>query len=384
VTGERPASSAALDKTTIALLAGGVLLGLFLFGLTVMQLGVLPQRGDFPAYYSAGKALAEMGIPASTLYDPVIFREVMEAAIPSLRATDTVFWLYPPFFLLAVLPLGWLSLTQAFAAWGLLNMALTGCAARLAGAPLWFALALAFSPLSLLNVNLGQAGGFIALFMALGLRFLKSSPAVSGAGFSLLFFKPQFALIAPLALLARGDRNPLIWLFGGLLILVGLPALLLGPDIWLAFLQGARGTGEVMASGQVDYWLFNSVNGFLRGLGAPGWTALSVHFSIAALALLLCLRRWHQGRDGLAAPLLLGLGALLCYPGGWATDILILSYPFALTLQANGRSAIMLRRLFAIGFMVLPLAHILIGPMIGVSLFTPLLLLLLAFSAKQP
>ena len=74
----------------------------------------------------------------------------------------------------------------------------------------------------------------LGLFGA-ALLTLTKRPIVSGILFGCLAYKPQFALVIPVALLAAGQWRAIAAAAGTVIALVAVTSLAFGWDIWLAF-----------------------------------------------------------------------------------------------------------------------------------------------------
>ncbi|MGH7086324.1 MAG: glycosyltransferase 87 family protein, partial [Acetobacteraceae bacterium] len=122
-------------------------------------------------------------------------------------------WLYPPSFLLLLLPFGALPFLLS---WGLFQ-ALTASLLALAlwhsgprgGARVMLVLVAALCPAVPFNLVLGQNAFLTAALLVGGFALLPSAPLLGGVLFGVLTFKPQLALLVPVALLAAGNRRAL-------------------------------------------------------------------------------------------------------------------------------------------------------------------------------
>lgn len=112
-------------------------------------------------------------------------------------------WVYPPSFLLLVLPLGYLPLTAAFPIFQLITFAalLAAVRSQVTGGRLML-LGLLLSPATAANVLLGQNGFLTGALLVGGMGLLRSSPVLAGVLLGMLSYKPQFCLLLPVALLA--------------------------------------------------------------------------------------------------------------------------------------------------------------------------------------
>ncbi|HWE76019.1 MAG TPA: glycosyltransferase family 87 protein [Stellaceae bacterium] len=154
-------------------------------------------------------------------------------------------WLYPPSFLLLLWPFGFLS-------WGF------GCVAFLLAtflafvAALWsgagerrviHVLAVFLSPAAMINFYLGQNAFLSAALLGGGAMLLRRRPIVAGILFGLLAYKPQLALLVPVALIAARCWKTLASAAatGAALMLISL--LIFGANAWHSWFALTAGTG---------------------------------------------------------------------------------------------------------------------------------------------
>ncbi len=146
-------------------------------------------------------------------------------------------WLYPPPFLFIVLPL---SLLPFLASLGLWLAVTLSCYVlilrRICPQPyvLWW---MVFFPGIVSNFLVGHNGFLSGTLLGGGLLFMNRAPILAGILLGLFCYKPQLAILIPLALLA-GRR----WNILGISVITGAvtgiaSALIFGPAIWLEFLR---------------------------------------------------------------------------------------------------------------------------------------------------
>lgn len=122
-------------------------------------------------------------------------------------------WLYPPSFLLLLLPFGALPF---FLSWGLFEAVTAGLLAL----ALWHAgprgaaralliVTAALCPAVPFNLILGQNAFLTSALFVGGFALLPSAPLLGGLLLGVLTIKPQLALLVPVALLAAGNRRAL-------------------------------------------------------------------------------------------------------------------------------------------------------------------------------
>ncbi len=146
-------------------------------------------------------------------------------------------WVYPPSFLVFLLPIAPLGLMGAYAAFQLATAALL--AAALLTAPeqpasaRWVALAALVCPAASVNVVEGQTAFLIAALLVLGFRLLPRRPWLGGLLLGLASVKPHFAVLVPVALLALRCWPALAAAAASALALMTATATALGPQAWL-------------------------------------------------------------------------------------------------------------------------------------------------------
>ena len=120
---------------------------------------------------------------------------------------------YPPWFLLAVTPLGWLPYPAAALLWRGVTF---GGLVLAVGAWRWprdgqwdRALLLAVAPACAVSFVVGQNGFLTAALMLGGVRLLPGRPVLGGALLGALAYKPQLAILVPFFLLFGGHWRAL-------------------------------------------------------------------------------------------------------------------------------------------------------------------------------
>src|SRR5262249_48919092 len=153
----------------------------------------------------------------ATLFDGERFTDYLNTVFAGWLSEPTPFrpWVYPPSYLLVVLPFGVLPFAAAYVVFQLASAALLAAALWHGGAPpparpLVLAAAL-LGPAAAINAGMGQNAFLMAALLVGGFRLLRSNPAVGGAVLGLLTMKPQFCLLVPVALVAMREWRGLMW-----------------------------------------------------------------------------------------------------------------------------------------------------------------------------
>ncbi len=286
-----------------------------------MQRPELHRFGDFIALWSSAKIAFE-GHPALN-YDAAGLHGAQVAL--GMDPADQYPFPYPPFFLAVLAPLGALGYSAAFATFMALTFAAYLWAAgwdRLRAAP-WLAAA-AILPTSAINIVAGQTG-FLSGALALGaLRLLATRPLLAGALMGALSFKPQLALLMPVAALASGRWRALLGAAATVLLLAALSGLALGWSLWPIWLNSLADYSERFASHSPPLRLMPTVAAATQMIGASrnlAWLAQGLAFA-AVVALV-----WREFARAAAARASMALlvGTFLATPHALVYDLTLMS-----------------------------------------------------------
>jgi alpha-1,2-mannosyltransferase len=184
----------------------------------------------------------------AALYDGGRFTAYLNATFAPLLSQPMPFrpFVYPPSYLLVVLPFGLLPFRLS---WFVFATATAG----LLAAALWFGaerrdqrlLVLCgalLGPPAAMNFAGGENASLTAALIVAGFRLLHNDrPAWGGLLLGLLTLKPQFAIVAPVALVAARQWRALVWSAIGALGLVAASAAVFGVAVWRDWLHLALG-----------------------------------------------------------------------------------------------------------------------------------------------
>ena len=294
-----------------------------------------PLGTDFSSFYAAGSLVLDGR--AAEVYDMAAHyaREQQVFGV----ATPYYGWLYPPIFLLIASPLAALPYPLALLIWQAASFAfylavIGGIARRMkmpapAQGPLWLLIAAGF-PAVLINLGHGQNGFLSAGLLGAALLALPARPVAAGVLFGLLAYKPQLAMVLPLALLAGGQWRAILAAGVTVMALVGISSLLFGADIWLGFAASMETSRKMLIEqGDVGFAKLLSVFAAVRLWG--GGIALAYAMQAFASVAVLCGIAWtwrsRADRDLKAA--LLVVATLLASPHVIDYDLTILAVAIA-------------------------------------------------------
>lgn len=267
-------------------------------------------RPDFVVFWAASK-LALSG-HAADAYDAARIAPVEHLALPRMQAYGE--WVYPPTFLLLILPLALLPFFWSYCVFmGATLAAYAAVLWRSAGDRAALLPALAF-PAVAFNLVQGQNGLLTTALMGGALLFLELRPAWAGLLVALLAIKPQLGLLLPLALLAGGYWRTLM---AALLCGAGLLALSVA-TLGLDSLHGFLGNLDRFAAwAAADRGVLLSMPTFFACFRLLGWSApsaLLLHGVIAAAVAAATAGLWRRGGPPAPRYAALASGTLLVSP----------------------------------------------------------------------
>jgi hypothetical protein len=284
-----------------------------------------PVGSDFIAFFTA----SEMALAgdAARVYDGAAVHAAERAAFG--EAIEFVPWLYPPVFLLLVLPLGLLPYGWALGAW--IAATLAGYLAvirRIAPVPQAVWLALAF-PAVLVNMGHGQNGFLTMALLGGAVLLVDRRPLVAGALFAALAIKPQLAILVPLALIAAGCWRTIGAAAVCVAAAAGLAAGAFGPEIFAAFAANTANAREVLEGGVVGWHKLQSVFAAFRLMGVGTTLAYLAQGVVAAAAAAAVIWVWRRPVSLAVRGASLGAATLLATPFCYDYDLVLLALPIA-------------------------------------------------------
>lgn len=244
-----------------------------------------PLGVDFSGVWVAGREVLD-GAPTRP-YDHAAHAAAQGAAFGAVDGFLP--WPYPPYALALAAALATLPYLAALALWQVGTLALYAATVRLAargaalGPGVLMLAALAF-PAVAINLLHGQNGFLTAALLGGGALLLPRRPLLAGVLFGLLAYKPQFALLLPVALLA-GRHGRAIAAAGCTVVATSAATLLAyGVEPWRAFLAGLPWTRSViLEQGGLESYKLESAFAAVRLLGGTVAQAYALQ-AVAVLA----------------------------------------------------------------------------------------------------
>jgi hypothetical protein len=356
----------------------------------IADLGLDAIKIDFRVFWAAA-TLALEGDPLAA------FDMARLGAVHNTNPEAWMPWLYPPGYLVLLMPFGAVSFAQGFLISTLLSVALIGLAVRLfvaGSAPVWIAMTLA--PAYLPTLYLGQNNLFWLAGLIAALAALRDQRWIlAGVFIGLLTLKPQLGLLLPVALLAAGLWRTILAATCTAIVLAVLPTVYFGTEYWV-MLAGrlSEHSENILFSLPKLYFMVNPT--FLWTLfGLSPEAALQIQWVIIALSAGIVAVLWRTRAisfDAKVAGLLLAM--LLSAPYLWYYEAAIMPVIGLFMLRAGmiGRNGPQRLLLFFLWFggglqSINGLVPFVDGRLIGATIVTPVLvasmiIVLLHFAAS--
>lgn len=284
---------------------------------------------DFEAYYTAGRMVIEGDI--SEIYDisahHARLEKLLDQDIPFLLA-----WLYPPTFLLAVVPLAYLPHDLAIYLWLGVTLILAAFAAYLLSKrnKLYTLYLLGYSGIYM-NFHWAQNGFLNTALIGFGLYFVEANPILAGLMFGLLTYKPQIAIFPFIILLILKKWRALMWscIFASILAIVS--GLIFGFGVWIDFIASSFTNADALSSvWEGVAWGQPTLYTALRSMGINGLLLSLMLIVVAACAIFACVWVWKNTDRITLRGSALVLGIFISIPYLSLYDTAMLSIPFLL------------------------------------------------------
>lgn len=351
----------------------GVLLTLevaFLILAALWSYGFFPSAGapptDFVSFYAAGK-LALAGTPELS-YVQSAHAAAEVAAIG--HGHPYVYFYYPPIYLLWCAPFALLPLRAAFLAFEASSLgAWLVVANRILRLPGWaWCVPVLAYPAVIWTLFLGQNSFVTAVLLGLVTLQLDKRPITAGILLGAVCYKPQLALMAPIALAAGGYWRA----FGAAALSVGfwiiVSAGLLGLDAWHDYLAALGGSGAVY-NGQVTLGAYITPYGAVRVLGGSAVQGWVVHAVVSIVAAGAVAWIWHRRADVGVRSAALVSGMLLSAPVALMYDLTLLMIAMAWLVRVGRNTGFLAwEKLTLVFCFLVPLASLFVGQFLHVPL----------------
>jgi hypothetical protein len=332
-----------------------------------------PTSTDFVSFYAAG-ALADSGNP-ELAYDQVAHDSAEQRA--TAAGVEYRFFYYPPVFLLLCAALACLPYLAAFLVFEAATLALCLIVMReILAERDWSAIVpvLAF-PAALWTLGLGQNSFLTAALFGAGTLGIDRRPILAGICLGALCYKPHFALLVPVALLAGSHWRALGAFLGSAAALCGLSLIVFGWETWQGYLAAAAGSHATYASGRINFGgLITPFGGVMLAGGTPNAAYMAQAAATLGAALLVAFV-WRRGLPLPIRAATLAVATLVAVPVALIYDFMLAAIAAAWLVRdpagLNGRERVALAALFVLSMTPPGLAeawHIPAGPIAALAL----------------
>lgn len=283
---------------------------------------------DFDAFYLAGQ-MALKGHAGDAYHI-----DTMMAAQRQFSGTQSFLpWTYPPPFTLVVGALAILPIGLGYALFITASLALYLLVLRRIAGDALPGVLIAILPLLVLIVRSGQNGFLTGGLIGLFLLALIARRAGAGLPLGLMIIKPHLA--AAMALMAVVERRwgAVMIAAGVVIVALALATVILGPAIWLAFLDGVRESGVFLAKGHYPLFRMTSLYAALRSFGVAADMALMLHAAGAVAVIAALLLVWRRGLPPRFLAASTCIATLFISPYNYDYDLAILGVGIAFVLR---------------------------------------------------
>jgi hypothetical protein len=324
-----------LSRKTIITISGSLLvLQLLGFGILVAgSYGLVKRYGpdtvSFVSFYAAGQ-LANIGDAPLAYNEALLYRSEEDVTHPGVRL---LIFPYPPVYLLLCALLARLPFVPALALFEATTLILYLMVVRRilgTGGWSWFLPALAF-PATFWTIGYGQNGFLTAALLGAGTLQIDRRPAVSGALFGMLCYKPQFALLIPVALVTGRRWTSIAGAVVTVGLLTGLSIALFGWETWQAYLRYVLASGG-LSNLEIEYTnVFASVSpsAAVRLLGLSDEDAWLVQLAAISFSVLLVAWVWGTHASLPIRSAALAAGTLFAAPHALLYDLMLAAIAMA-------------------------------------------------------
>jgi len=310
--------------------------GLAIAGWIAASHGLVDRNGkpigtDFSSFYAAGTLARENRVADAYA------QAAQHAREQRMFGADTPFysWPYPPVFFFVAAPLAVMPYPLALIAWQGATLAIyllviavilrTARRRQRIVADNWLLVATAF-PAVFINLGHGQNGFLTAALLGAALVNLPRRPILAGILMGLLCYKPQFALVFPVALLAAGQWRAITAAGATAIALAAASYLVFGADAWAAFIASTELSRKLLLEqGSVGFEKLQSMFAAVRLWGGGISLAYAAQGVVSGLAICCTAWVWHTSDKHELKSALLAAATTLASPHLLDYDLMLLA-----------------------------------------------------------
>jgi alpha-1,2-mannosyltransferase len=342
---------------------GGALLALQILVLAFLvagSYGVVTQYGpstvSFVSFYAAGQLAAD-GHP-ELAYHETSHYETEEAL--TQQGIHYIPFLYPPVYLLLCAPLALMPFLPAlivFETTTLLFYLIVVQRILAVRGKAWVIPALAF-PATIWTIGYGQNAFLTAALLGAGTLLLDGRPAVAGVLLGMLCYKPHFALLVPVALLAGRRWLAIAGATVSVIVLIGLSIAFFGWVTWVEYFRGFFGSAATYEFETESANIFAIISPFAaaRLLGLSANYARIVQLGAILAATLLVSWAWKTDTTPASRAAVLAASTLIAVPYALLYDLMVAAIAASWMIRAAHESGFLpLEKAALITVYILPL-----------------------------
>jgi len=286
----------------------------------------IAMKNDFTCFYIAIQFLDQFSL--AEMYDADKYVKFMQNSVDD----DEILyhWFYPPHYILQLYVFGFQFLsfaaskaifigTEYFLLIATLYIICKNKAHRVN--IIFFIMA---TPLCLIALGISQNSFYSLSFLIIGLYCIDKKPILSGLCFALLTYKPQFAILIPIALLLTSNYR--VFFYAALFFLLQVIAsiVIFGIEPWVAFFQTTHNVWSLMHSNQMPVHIMSSHFSAFTSLNLSlEYTKILSLFSFLCIASI-ALYFWYTRKGDHLAKAILCAGICLGTPYIFHYDMIIL------------------------------------------------------------
>ncbi|MGE0755290.1 MAG: glycosyltransferase 87 family protein [Alphaproteobacteria bacterium] len=330
--------------------------------------------GDFPVFWQAAQRVADGRM--DQIYSPAD----LHTSLGDGQTANYAF-IYPPVFasllsLLALVPANAAYLLWLLAVNGFFLLVMHRCYGRYGSAlhstpdgRMLYAMLLLATPILCTALFTAQLSGLLAGLLLLGMHFSDRRPLLAGLAFGLMCIKPQYALLAACAMLARGRWQVIVVAVATAALCAALATLHLGIERWSEWLALVPQFMQAVYYEFPHQFVHLVVSPFYTLsllMGMPYTASMAIQLVVSVLLLVVTLqvfRATDSQREPLRMAWLL-CASLLASPHMFSYDLLLALLPVMVLLNRawSNTGTLLLTGVLAVGVAMSPFMQALVSP----------------------
>jgi hypothetical protein len=240
-------------------------------------------------------------------------------------------WTYPPQFDLLVAPLALMPIGLAYSVFTIGTLAAYLATLKRIVAENFVPVLILLAPVIVITVRCGQNGFLTGTLIGLTCLGLLARRSLAGLPLGLMIIKPHLAVAFAVYTLVNRRWGTALVAAATVAATSALATVLLGPAVWVAFLDGVKEARIFLEHGLYPLFRMVSIYAVIRSLGFPALVASTAQILIAILALgmVVLASRQFSPRQALGVT---AVATLLISPYAYDYDLLILGIGLGLLL----------------------------------------------------